>query len=294
LRGECLKSVAAAAATVTDGSTVGIGGSISAGHPMAVIRELLRSGVRDLTIVAPTAGLEVDLLVAAGRVKRLITAYVGCEGVASVGPAYRSALRDGSLEISDYDEGICAAGLKAAAQKLPFLPWRGGVGTSLPELNPELVEFSDPISSEPLLAVPAISLDVAIVVAEAADRYGNAWFGRSRYMDPLLANAAELVVVQAEEVIDNSEIRKHPERTQYWTRAVVTEARFGTHPYAGPRSVRDEAALREYAEAARRLGEGNDAPFREFMRRHVESCVDHEHYLEAIGKARLAELEVKP
>jgi glutaconate CoA-transferase subunit A len=259
---------------------------------MAVVRELLRSGVSDLTIVAPTAGLDVDLLVAAGRVKRLITAYVGCEGVASVGPAYKSALRDGSLEISDYDEGICAAGLKAAAQKLPFLPWRGGVGTCLPDLNPELVEFTDPISSETLLAVPAISLDVAVVVAEVADRYGNAWFGQSRYMDPLLANSADLVVVQAEEVVDNSEIRKQPERTQYWTRTVVTEARFGTHPYAGPRLVRDEAALREYAESARLLGEGNGAPFREFMRRYVESCTDHDEYLKAIGTARLAELEV--
>lgn len=293
MRTSCLRSIPEATALIADGATIGVGGSISSGHPMAVLRELIRAGTGELTVVAGTAGLDVDLLIAHGCVAKTVTAYVGCESIAPIGPAYRDGIERGSLQVRDLDEAHVAQGLRAAAQGLPFLPWRGGVGTSLPELNSDLVEFLDPIRGERLLAVPALELDVAIVVADEADEYGNARLGPSPYMDLLLANAARTVIVQAERIVDNAEIRRHPELTSYWSSTVVVDAPKGTHPYAGDGLLRDDAHLIGYVEAANELRNGDRKPVEAYLSEYVTGCADEAAYLQKVGAERLRELEVE-
>src|SRR5207302_6413744 len=162
---------AQAVAQVGDGMTVAVGGFINSGHPMALVRELVRQSRRDLVLVgAASAGLEVDMLIAAGCVRRVVAPYVGAEVLAGIGPAFRHAAQNGTVEIWEVDEALYYAGLRAAAQGLPFNPWRAGVGTSLPELNPDLQVFTDPIAGQPLIAVPAIEIDVALIHAALADR----------------------------------------------------------------------------------------------------------------------------
>src|SRR5680860_357463 len=112
-----------AAQGLRDGMTIAIGGFINAAHPMALVRQLVRSGVRDLT-------------------------NVGAEGLAPIGPAFRRAAQEGELDIFELDEAHFYAGLRAAAQRLPFNPWRAGVGTSYPEVNPRLRTFHDPIDGQ--------------------------------------------------------------------------------------------------------------------------------------------------
>src|SRR5688500_5755830 len=92
-----------ALAPISDGATVGIGGTIISDHPMALVRGLVRRRLRNLTVVAPTAGLDVDLLVAAGCVAKIHTAYVGAEGAAPIGPAFRAAAESGALDVRDLD-----------------------------------------------------------------------------------------------------------------------------------------------------------------------------------------------
>lgn len=109
------------------------------------------------------------------------------------------------------EEGILAAGLRAAAQGLPFLPWRGGVGTSLPDVNPDLKVIQDPIKGETLLAVPAIEVDVAILHAAASDAYGNVQHvGGPGWIDLFLQRAADRTIVQVEKVIANEDVRADP------------------------------------------------------------------------------------
>ena len=148
-RRSVVKDLAEAVADIEDGATVGLGGAVTASHPMALVRALARRGARDLTLVAPVAGIEVDLLIASGCVRRVIGSYVGVEGLAAVGPVYRRAMEQGEIEMVDLDEAHCVMGLRAAGHKLPFMPWRGGVGTSFSQLNPSLVEFDDPVAGEP-------------------------------------------------------------------------------------------------------------------------------------------------
>jgi glutaconate CoA-transferase, subunit A len=277
-----------ALAAVDDGAVVGLGGALTAGHPMALVRALARRGVRDLTVVAPTGGIEVDLLIAAGCVSRVVGSYVGVEVVAAVGPVFRRAAEAGEIEVVDLDEAHCILGLRAAAQALPFLPWRGGVGTSFPQLNPTLVEFDDPLRGERLLAVPALELDVALLYAEQADAYGNAQPVGTGYMDALLGSAAQRVVVQVDRIVSNEAIREHPERTLYWRNAQVVRAPFGTHPYSNAWMTADEAHLREFVAAGRAGGEELDA----YMAVHVHDAADHDAYLEAVGVRRLTSLLV--
>ena len=275
---------------VQDAAVVGIGGSITHRHPMALVRGLIRRGVRDLTVVTPTGGLDVDLLIAAGAVRRVITSYVGAESIASTGPAFRAAVEAGSIELSELDEGGCMMGLRAAGHRLPFLPWRGGVGTSLPELFRGLVEFDDPLRGERLLAIPALELDVTLIHADRADVYGNAQILGTGEMDPLLAAAARTVIVQADRIVSNDEIRREPQQTRFWRDAAVVHAPWGTHPYSGGGLLADEAALREYVEVARTAAAGDRGPLDAYIERTVTSPRTQADYLEHVGIRRILEL----
>lgn len=285
-RADLVRELDEALEVVEDGAVVGLGGAVTSAHPMALVRGLARRRVRELTVVAPTGGIEVDLLIAAGCVKRVVSSYVGIEGAAAVGPVYRRAVESGEVEMVDLDEAHCVMGLRAAGQRLPFLPWRGGVGTSFASLNPSLVEFEDPISGQPLLAVPAIELDVALIHADRADSYGNVQFAASPNMDVLMAAAAERTVVQVERIVPTEEIRRRPELTRFWRGTTVVRAPFGTHPYSNASMIADEDHLRAFARAAR---EG-EQPLAEYLERHIMTPSDHEGYLETIGIRRITSL----
>lgn len=285
-RASAVRALDEALEVVQDGAVVGIGGAVTSAHPMALVRALARRRVRDLTVVAPTGGIEVDLLIAAGCVRQVVSSYVGVEGVAGVGPIYRTAVESGEVEMIDLDEAHCVMGLRAAGHRLPFLPWRGGVGTSFPSLNPSLVEFDDPVSGQPLLAIPAIELDVALIYAERADAYGNVQFAGSPNMDVLMAAAAERVVVQVERIVSTEEIRRRPESTRFWRDTAVVRAPFGTHPYSSGSMTADEDHLREFTRAAREGG----AALSNYMQRFVKSPRDHDDYLETVGIRRIVSL----
>jgi glutaconate CoA-transferase subunit A len=286
-RAVVVEAVEEALADVGDGATVGIGGAVTAAHPMALVRELARRRPRGLTVVAPTAGLDVELLIAAGCVETLHTCYVGFEGVAAVGPLYRRAVEAGEIEVRDMDEGHCIAALRAASQRLPFMPWRGGVGTAYPELNEGIVAFADPLAGEELLAIPALPLDFALIYAELADEFGNARPLGTGNMDHLIGAAAERVIVQVDRVVSNDEIRREPERTWRWREARVVRAPFGTHPYSNAWMTADTEHLKEFAGAAR-----DPEALALYMERFAGPEVDHDAYLEQIGIRRVSSLLV--
>jgi glutaconate CoA-transferase subunit A len=289
-RGRLDSKLADALGEVPDGAVVGIGGTLTAGRPMALVRELLRRRPRDLTLVAPIGSLDVDLAIAAGSVQRVLTAYVGAEGVAAVAPTFRAAAERGDVEVVDLDEAHCVIGLRAAGQGLPFLPWLGGVGTDLPKINPRLVEFEDPITGRPLLAVPAIRLDLALIHSETADAYGNVQFAGTGHLDPLLASAADRVVVQAERIVPTDWIRRNPGATHYWREVCVTRAPWGTHPYASATIETDSEHLKVYTKAARSAVKGDGAELERYLEANVYGPANHEDYLEAVGIRRIAEL----
>lgn len=291
-RTSLLTTAEEAVAGIADGAVVGIGGSLTAAHPMALVRALIRRGVKDLTVVAPTAGLDVDLLIAAGCVRKVCTSYVGAESAAPLGPAYRAGIEQGTLEVWDADEAHVILGLRAAGQGLPFLPWHGGLGTALVDLNPELVEFDDPITGRRLLAIPALPLDVALIFVDVSDEYGNVQFDGTGYVDPLVASAARRVVVQAERIVSNDFIRRAPEKTRFWRDTAVVRAPWGTHPYAGATLEADGPHLRAYAKAVQAATGGDRSVLDAYLQDFVLGPETHLDYLERIGIRRVSELTI--
>jgi glutaconate CoA-transferase subunit A len=291
-RREVLMQEDEAAALIKDGDVVIVGGFGTVNHPMPIIRALIRRKVKNLTVIgAATAGLEIDLLIGAGCVKKVIAPYIGAELYAPIGHCFRRAAETEQVEVFETTEYLLYSQLDAAARGLGFLPWRGGVGTSLPVLNKAYVPFNDPINGEPYLAVPALHADWAVIHVGQADVYGNGQHGGVRFGDRLLSRAAERVMLTAEQIVPNSEIRKNPWATSIAYADVVVEAPFGSHPYASHGFyVEDEEAIQDYVNASIAYRKHDMGPWNTYLQEWVTGPQKHSDYLAKLSGDRLSRL----
>jgi glutaconate CoA-transferase, subunit A len=275
-----------AAAWIADGMTIAIGQPT----PMALVRQIIRRGVKNLTIV--DAGVSLDLLVAAGCARKVMSYYAGGGFGNPVMPAFRRAAERGEIEVWECEEGILCAGLQAAAQMLPFLPWRGGVGTSLPELNHDLKVFKDPINGETLLAVPPIKPDVTILHAATADAYGNVQhYGGPGWIDLFMHRAADRTIVQVERIISNEQVRADPWKTTVPSADAIVRAPFGAHPfYSRGFYLQDNEHLRQYSSASSDFAAAKSDTMTAYLDRYCRRPPTHADYLEEIGIKRLLSL----
>jgi glutaconate CoA-transferase subunit A len=242
------------------GMTVGIGGWGSRRKPMSVVREILRSDVTDLTVVA-YGGPDVGLLCRAGKVARVISGFVSLDTI-PLEPHYRAARQQGTVEAEEWDEGMLLLGLQAAAWRLPFLPTRAGLGSDVPRVMDRFRTVSspypEPVSGEheELLAVPALELDVAFVHQHRADRSGNClWLGEDPFMDDLFVRAARQAFVSCERVVPTEDLASAADVTHLGISRLdvdgVIEAPGGAHfTECPPDYGRDEAFQRRYAATA--------------------------------------------
>ncbi|MAS56017.1 MAG: acyl CoA--acetate/3-ketoacid CoA transferase subunit alpha [Pimelobacter sp.] len=195
-------------AELQDGMTIGIGGWGPRRKPMALVRAIVRSDLKDLTIVS-WGGADVGLLVRAGKVRKLVYAFVSLDSV-PLEPNFQKARQERTIpEVVELDEGMFQTGLRAAAQRLPFLPMRAGLGSDVLVNNPDITTVTSPydegVGHEELVAVPALRLDVALVHLNRADCHGNAtYLGPDPYFDDLFAMAAERTFLSVEQVVDTA------------------------------------------------------------------------------------------
>jgi glutaconate CoA-transferase, subunit A len=242
-------------ARIRPGMTIGIGGWGSRRKPMALVRAIARSGLTDLTVVS-FGGPDVGLLIAAGAVRKVVTGFVTLDSI-PLEPHYRRARQAGQIELAEYDEGMMAAGLYAASQRLPFLPVRAGRGSDVPRLNPGLRTVRSPYpDSEELIAMPALTIDVALVHMNRADPGGNAqYLGPDPYFDDLFCLAADWAFVSAEKIVPTARLLDEgPPQSLLINRAMVdgvVETPRGAHfTSCVPDYERDEEFQAEYARAA--------------------------------------------
>jgi glutaconate CoA-transferase subunit A len=239
---------------LADEMVVGIGGWGSRRKPMALVRALLRSSLRGLTIVS-YGGPDVGLLCAAGKVRKVVYGFVSLDTI-PYDPWFRRVREAGRVEVRELDEGMLHCGLQAAAQRLPFLPIRAGLGSDVLRLNPELRTVRSPYGDEELVAMPAVHLDVALVHMNRADRHGNAQYrGPDPYLDDLFCLAARKRFVSCERIVDTVELTvDQPVQSLLLNRMMVDGvvetpggARFTS---CVPDYGRDEEMQRRYAHAA--------------------------------------------
>lgn len=267
---------------VRSGMTIGIAGWGARRKPMAFIRELLKTDVRDLT-VASYGGADVGMLASAGKIRKLIFAFVSLDAI-PLETHFRRARQAGEFEIMEIDEGMFQDGLKAAAKRLPFMPTRAGLGTDVLIKNPELRLVQSPYADgETLVAMPALKLDLAVAHVNEADRMGNSWIaGPDPFFDEWFCRAADRAFLTCERLVETSAfndpakaVRMPIERSLVER---VAEARYGAHPTScGPDYGFDLAHLKAYSAAA---GEGWDAYRAGFI-----DGVDLAAYIENVGGA---------
>ncbi len=253
-------TVDAAVAGVESGMTIGIGGWGSRRKPMAFVRALLRTPVTDLTVVT-YGGPDIGLLCSAGKVAKVYYGFVSLDSPPFYDPWFARARTTGAIVAREMDEGMLRCGLQAAAARLPFLPIRAGLGSSVPDFwDGELATVRSPYPSadgqEELIAMPALHLDAAFVHLNLGDKHGNAAYtGIDPYFDDLFLMAADRRYLSVERVVPTEELVNAvaPQALLVNRMMVdaVVEAPNGAHfTTNAPDYGRDEEFQRHYAQSA--------------------------------------------
>jgi glutaconate CoA-transferase, subunit A len=278
---------------IPDGSSVCMGAGLEAAIPYAAGHEMIRQGRRDLTLVGPISDILFDLLVGAGCVSRIIAAWVGnvSEGL---GHNYRRACEQGvpgPLAVEDHTNLSLAMGLLAGSTGAPYIPTRSLLGTGLLESNPRFRADSDPWTGAPVVLIPALTPDVAILHVQRADAFGHAHAWGTLGVAREAALAARQVIVIAEEIRTTDEILSDPNLVLAppGKIAAVVHEPFGAYPsplqgfYA-----RDHDFFARYHTETRTV-EGT----RDWLRQWVLEPGDWKGFLARVGAARLDAIRAK-
>ncbi|UCC64495.1 MAG: CoA transferase subunit A [Anaerolineae bacterium] len=270
---------------VFDGAYIGteLYGTVRA--PMSLMRELIRQGHKDLR-VAGQGVLELDILLATGRVRTLDITYIGLE-VYGTSNALRREVEAGRIKTAEWSNGGITWRFKAAAMGVPFVPVRAMLGTDTLKYSSAKV-VKCPFTGQKVALLPALILDVGLIHVHRADPYGNAQVDGISGFAHELSRASKRLIISAEEIVPTEEIRQHPDRTviPYYLVDAVVHAPFGSHPGEMVYYYeRDEERIKEWVEASK-PPEGAQA----YLDKYVYGLENHEAYLALHDKARLDEL----
>jgi glutaconate CoA-transferase subunit A len=298
-----------AAALVPDGATLSIGGFTTQRHAMAFVYELIRQGKRRLYLFGHSPGGDWDILIGAGCVKRVELAYEADEAFNTVGPRWRRAVERGEIEWEDYSNFSMVARFTAGAMGIPFMPVRSLLGSDVlqKEALTPAQRAADPRTSvkkahimaspfnpaDRVVLVPAIHTAFAVLHVQKATAEGTVRIEGQSFADIQQALSADTIIVTAEEIVEEDELRRTPELNPipYFAVKYVCHVPFGAHPYAVYNYYDyDPVQLKEYHDSAR-----DDAAYRQYLEKYVTGVRDHAAYLEAVGgAARLNTLKASP
>ncbi len=255
---------------VEDGSMITFSGVSMVRKPMAFVAELIKANKRDLFLVDREPGLDFDILVAAGLVKKIRAAMVGFE-VFGLAPNVRRATERKEIEFIEDTCGAIANAFRAGAMGIPFIPVKGIIGTDLVKIHTKLGNWkiiNDPFSEEKILVVKALQPDVAVIHVQKADKYGNSSIEGSKFEDLYKAKSAKIVIITAEEIVPVEYFKNNPEKTSipYIYVDAVVHVPKGAYPTACPNFYPpDYEEIKKYISACQ---EGRVEEYiKEFIRR---------------------------
>lgn len=178
-----------------DGMTVLVGGFLNSGGPVTILNAIADSGIKDLTIICNDAGFPdkgVGKIIAGKQAKKLITSYIGSNSAAI------DLMNNGELIVEFSPQGTLAERIRAAGAGLGGVLTPTGLGTSV-ENGKEIITVN---SRQYLLETP-LKADIAIVGASVCDNDGNLHYkGTTRNFNPIVAMAADVVIAEAEEIVE--------------------------------------------------------------------------------------------
>jgi glutaconate CoA-transferase subunit A len=272
-----LTTLSAVESQLASARRVALGGMLLENRPSALVRALLRSGARDLFLSsAPAASWDADVLIGADRVRTVRIPHISLAGVGGA-PATRRAAADGTVVFEECDEALLLGGYLAANHDTP-VQVLGNLGTN------DVVDGNDLlISHGGHVGVAPLRVDVALLHAPVGDAQGNLVHYGSRWADLLIARAARHVVAQVDRLVPVAETARLGVSIPAYLVDEVVEAPFGAHPLGSVgHYVADLDHLARYRD---RVGAEGVAGYL------AEHCVEHDPYLDLIGRGRLYRLE---
>ncbi|MBN2243095.1 MAG: CoA transferase subunit A [Acidobacteria bacterium] len=286
-----------AVASIADGAHIGLSGFSIARCAMAFAREIIRQGIRNLTVSQCVGAMDADMLVGAGAVDRLIYGGGSLDRFGLLANV-NAAIETGTLVAEEYSSLSVAFRYLAGSLGLPFIPIRSLSGSDLlarlrEKSGSDVATVEDPFTKVRWLVLKPLVPDVAVVQVQACDAEGNSWIMGPKWDNGELVKASGRAIVIAERVIPADEIRREPERSVIPGLLVshVVELPFGAHPTSVYREYDyDSRRIEEYVEA----GGSRDA-FRAYLDAYVFGVKNHREYLEKIGgRDKLESLRADP
>ncbi|NBE50116.1 CoA transferase subunit A [Streptomyces boluensis] len=286
----------AIATFVRDGATVSIEGFTHL-VPTAAGHEIIRQGLKDLTVVRMTADIVVDQMIAGGCVSRLVSSFVGNSSAGSLGELRRRIEHadPAPLTFEEYSHYGLICRYLAGAQRLPFYPLRSYGGSDLPGINGALRKVTSPYPGpdgepEQIYVVPPVNPDVTIIHAQRADRRGNTQIWGLTGIQAEAVYAAKKAIVVVEELVEDEVVRSDPNRTLVPAHAVdaVVVCPRGAHPsFAQGYYDRDNAFYRAWSHISK-----DPERLREWLAEWVYGTADHTEYTAKLGEEFWAGLAV--
>lgn len=293
---------------VPDGAQVALGGFTVSRNPMAIAREIIRQGKKNLYLVCHSQGQSMDLLIGAGCVGRLEIAYGGTGRFAPTGIRFRKAVCAGDIQIEDYTNFQMTLRFLAGALGLPLIATPSGLESDVAAIEgfkPEdrgtgkvpykkLLVTENPLSAEgeKVVMLPALQPDVALIHAQYVGEDGTVRIKGLTFADLEQARAAERVIVTCEEIIPTEVIRQDPNQNSLPSFMVdaVVKVPWGAHPTASHYFYDyDPNHLNLYRRMA-----GDDDEFRRYLDEWVFGPDTWEDYLEKVGLKDLMRIKAHP
>jgi acyl CoA:acetate/3-ketoacid CoA transferase alpha subunit len=266
---------------VNDGDYMAFDMNVAVRGPVSLFREIIRQRKKDLWVAAKFNWSDVTLLVAGGCVSTVDVGWM------ETGAIINNALREDRLKFIEWSNGALTYRLLAGALGVPFLPMRWLGGTDVfAKSGAKLV--NDPYTGIPIVLVPALNPDVALIHVHECDVFGNARIYGAGVAPQEIAMASKKVIISTEQIIRNEDIRQNPHLTKipYYLVDAVVVAPFGSYPGGVPgRYAGDFENVLEFG-LSQMQGTTD-----QYLEKYIYSVASHEEMLEKrVGAAKLTRL----
>ncbi len=270
---------------VIDGSSVVLGACLEPDIPFAASHELIRQGITGLNAIAPISDASTDMLIGAGCVNEVTGAWVGNVS-GGLGHNYRRAFENRdvpAVTLNDHSNFSLGMALMAGAYGMPYAPIRSILGSDIVKSNKQFIETANPFSDgdEPVVLVPPVIPDVAILVVQRADAWGNNHHWGNRGLAQEAALAAEKVILLANEIVEPDVILSDPSRVLVPGYLVTAVCHVPGAAHPSPQTgcwKRDNDFFNDYHKRSR-----TEDGFTQWLDEWVYGIADHAAYRAKLG-----------
>ncbi|MFQ5521190.1 MAG: CoA transferase subunit A [Candidatus Methylomirabilia bacterium] len=285
--GEKLTTLSEAVRRVKPGDHVAIGGCLFSRTPLALIMEVLRQGQRGLIVSRNLMCYEGEWFLTTGAVEAVVTSWFGIGLPWGLSRIMRERAETGRVRFEEWSHLGLGLRYRAGAMGVPFLPTLTMLGSDLMGVG-EAKTMVCPFTGETLCLIPALFPDVALLHVHRADRFGNCQIDGYPHMDPDIARAAATVLVTAEQIVSDEEIRQHPDRTVIpgFVVDAVVEVPYGAYPHECYALY--EADFTHFDVYVAEITAKGTGAIRTYLDRYVLGPQSHQEYLALFGDEALA------